>query len=121
MGLNPSRLTLTFGFGPDLFTLEGQDRYGLAAKRPAALVDLPVFNGDQLVAGQCGGALCVQACANDPQVAFHAIRQLARLSYGAAELKWVQSGFATANKTQGTPRNLMGFKDGTMNPSGAYG
>jgi deferrochelatase/peroxidase EfeB len=118
-GLSPSRLTLTFGFGPDLFALGGQDRFGLAASRPAALVDLPRFAGDELVAGQCGGALCVQACANDAQVAFHAVRQLARIGYGAASLKWVQAGFSTANKTQGTPRNLMGFKDGTMNPTAA--
>jgi len=117
VGLNPSRLTLTFGFGPDLFSLEGQDRYGIAARRPEALVDLPRFAGDELVPGQCGGALCIQACANDPQVAFHAVRQLGRLSYGAAILKYVQTGFSTANKTQGTPRNLMGFKDGTMNPT----
>jgi len=119
VGLNPSRLTLTFGFGPELFSLNGEDRYGLAARRPAALVDLPRFAGDELVAGQCGGALCIQACANDPQVAFHAVRQLARMGYGVASLKWVQSGFSTANKTQGTPRNLMGFKDGTMNPTAA--
>jgi deferrochelatase/peroxidase EfeB len=71
------------------------------------------------VAGQCGGALCIQACANDAQVAFHAVRQLARIGYGAVSLKWVQSGFSTANKTEGTPRNLMGFKDGTMNPTAA--
>jgi len=118
-GLPAANLTLTFGFGPDLFVLNGQDRYGLASKRPDALVDLPRFNGDELVPGQCGGALCVQACANDQQVAFHAVRQLSRLAYGTATLKWVQSGFATARKTQGTARNLMGFKDGTMNPSGA--
>jgi deferrochelatase/peroxidase EfeB len=119
VGLNPAHLTITFGFGPDMFTLDGKDRYGLAQNRPAALVDLPRFAGDQLVPGQCDGALAIQACANDPQVAFHAVRQLARIAYGAATLKWVQSGFATANKTQGTPRNLMGFKDGTMNPTGA--
>jgi deferrochelatase/peroxidase EfeB len=119
LGLNPQRLTLTFGFGPDMFALNGEDRYGIAARRPAALVDLPHFNGDELIAGQSGGAICIQACANDPQVAFHAVRQLARISYGAATLKWVQSGFSPANKTQGTPRNLMGFKDGTMNPTAA--
>jgi deferrochelatase/peroxidase EfeB len=119
VGLDPQRLTLTFGFGPELFALNGQDRYGLAAKRPPALVDLPHFNGDELIAGQSNGAICIQACANDPQVAFHAVRQLARIAYGAATLKWVQSGFSTANKTQGTPRNLMGFKDGTMNPTTA--
>jgi deferrochelatase/peroxidase EfeB len=117
VGLAPSRLTLTFGFGPELFALNGADRYGIAAKRPAALADLPRFPGDELVARQSGGAICIQACANDPQVAFHAVRQLARIAYGAAELKWVQSGFSTANKTKGTPRNLMGFKDGTMNPT----
>jgi deferrochelatase/peroxidase EfeB len=118
-GLEPSRLTLTFGFGPDMFVLDGVDRYGIASKRPAALVDLPRFPGDELVAGQSGGAICIQACANDAQVAFHAVRQLGRLAYGAAALKWVQSGFSTAGKTKGTPRNLMGFKDGTMNPSAA--
>lgn len=119
IGLNPSQLTLTFGFGPELFSLQGQDRYNLAASHPAALADLPRFAGDELVPGQSGGALCIQACANDPQIAFHAIRQLARIGYSAASLKWVQSGFSTARKTQGTPRNLMGFKDGTMNPSPA--
>ena len=66
-GLNPSRLTLTFGFGPDFFSLNGEDRYGIAARRPAALVDLQHFPGDELVAGQCGGALCVQACADAAQ------------------------------------------------------
>jgi deferrochelatase/peroxidase EfeB len=116
IGLGRSRLTLTFGFGPDLFVLNGHDRYGLNARRPAALAELPSFSGDQLVDGHCGGALCIQACADDPQVAFHAVRQLARISYGAATLKWVQSGFSTASETKGTPRNLMGFKDGTINP-----
>jgi len=118
VGLAPAGLIITFGFGPELFTLDGKDRFGLAAVRPAALVDLPRFPGDELVAGQCGGALAVQACANDSQVAFHAVRQLARLGYGVVSLKWVQSGFATGNKTAGTARNLMGFKDGTMNPKG---
>ncbi len=119
VGISPQNLTITFGFGPDMFSVAGQDRYGLAGKRPAALVDLPAFNGDQLVDGQCGGAICVQACADDAQVAFHAVRQLARLAYGAANLRWVQSGFSAGNKTQGTGRNLMGFKDGTMNPKGS--
>jgi deferrochelatase/peroxidase EfeB len=117
-GLAAARLTLTFGFGPELFTLNGEDRYQLAARRPAALAELPRFPGDELEPGRCGGALCVQACADDPQVAFHAVRQLARLADGAAALKWVQTGFSTAGRTAGTPRNLLGFKDGTMNPAG---
>ena len=119
LGLQPSRLTLTFGFGPGLFERNGVDRYGLASRRPEALIDLPKFNGDQLVPEKTGGDLCIQACANDAQVAFHAVRQLARLAYGSASLKWVQTGFLSAPKDGGTPRNLMGFKDGTNNPSTA--
>ena len=119
MGLKPAGLTITFGFGPELFTQNGKDRYGVASLRPAALVDIPAFNGDQFVADQCGGALCIQACANDAQVAFHAVRQLGRLGYGVTSLKWSQAGFSPANVSPGTPRNLMGFKDGTLNPAGA--
>ncbi len=117
LGLAPSRLTFTFGFGPSLFECNGVDRYGLAAQRPAALVDLPKFNGDQLVAEKTGGDLYIQACANDAQVAFHAVRQLARLAYGRAAIKWVQTGFQASPKDGSTGRNLMGFRDGTNNPS----
>jgi deferrochelatase/peroxidase EfeB len=115
LGLSPSRLTLTFGFGAGLFVKDEKDRYGLAAHRPAALVDLPRFTGDQLVATRTGGDLSVQACADDPQVAFHAIRQLSRLAYNVAQIRWVQTGFTPANIRE-TPRNLMGFKDGSNNP-----
>lgn len=119
LGLGASSLTITFGFGPGLFTSrDGKDRYGLASKRPAALVDLPRFNGDQLIAEKTGGDLFVQACANDAQVAFHAVRQLARMGYGAIQMRWGQAGFLSGPKGQ-TPRNLMGFKDGTNNPSTA--
>jgi deferrochelatase/peroxidase EfeB len=116
LGLAPARLTLTFGFGAGLFSKDGKDRYGLVSRRPAALVDLPKFVGDQLVAGQSGGDLSVQACADDPQVAFHAIRQLARLADGAAQIRWVQSGFMPNFGGKETPRNLMGVRDGTNNP-----
>jgi deferrochelatase/peroxidase EfeB len=117
LGLSPARLTITFGFGAGLFIKDGKDRYGLAARRPAALVDLPRFAGDQLVDARTGGDLSVQACADDPQVAFHAVRQLARLTYGVAQIRWVQTGFLPASDGKQTPRNLMGFKDGTNNPS----
>jgi deferrochelatase/peroxidase EfeB len=115
IGLSPSRLTVTFGFGPGLFVKDGKDRYGLASRRPAALVDLPTFVGDQLQPARTGGDLSIQACADDPQVAFHAARQLARIAYDAAQVRWAQSGFLPA-EAKGTPRNLMGFKDGTDNP-----
>jgi len=117
MGLPPSRLTLTFGLGPTLFAKEGVDRFGLASRRPAAFVDLPRFVGDQLVPERTGGDLSIQACSDDPQANLHAIRQLMRLSEGVAKVRWVQTGFVPGYDPKITPRNLMGFKDGTMNPS----
>jgi deferrochelatase/peroxidase EfeB len=117
-GLDPAHLTLTFGFGPGLFEREGVDRYALAARRPASLVDIPPFPGDDLDPDRSGGDLCVQACSHDPLVAYHAIRNLTRLARGSAVLRWTQEGFgrtASTTSDQVTPRNLMGFKDGTDN------
>lgn len=85
LGLKPSRLTLTIGFGPGLFA---KDRFGLEDKRPEALVDLELFPGDNLDAARSGGDICVQACADDPQVAVHAIRQLARIGFGRTAMRW---------------------------------
>ncbi len=111
LGLGPAGLTLTFGVGAGLF----DNRYGLAAHRPEALIDLPGFNGDQLVPERSGGDISIQACADDPQVAFHAVRQLVRLADGVARVRWTQTGFLPATAPGETPRNLMGFKDGTRN------
>jgi deferrochelatase/peroxidase EfeB len=117
--LPPSNLTLTFGFGPSLFrTADGVDRFGLDARRPALLADLPHFPADALEEARCGGDLAVQACADDPQVAVHAIRNLARLAFGTASVRWSQLGYGRTSSTstaQVTPRNLFGFKDGTAN------
>jgi deferrochelatase/peroxidase EfeB len=119
IGLPPSGLTVTVGFGPTLFRdAAGSDRFGLAALRPAALADLPRFPGDALDPAISGGDLCVQACANDPQVAVHAIRNLARIGMGVVSVRWSQLGFGRTSSTtrdQATPRNLFGFKDGTKN------
>jgi deferrochelatase/peroxidase EfeB len=119
LGLPPSKLTLTVGFGPGLFTDErGRDRFRLAGRRPPALIDLPAFVGDELLPERCGGDLAVQACADDPQVAVHAIRNLARIAFGTATVRYSQLGFGRTSSTsraQTTPRNMMGFKDGTRN------
>jgi deferrochelatase/peroxidase EfeB len=114
LGLTPARLTVTFGLGPSLF----DDRFGLAASRPEPLRDLPALPGDELNPDRSGGDLCVQACADDPQVAFHAVRNLARIGRGAVTVRWSQLGFGRTSSTsraQATPRNLLGFKDGTRN------
>lgn len=117
VGLSSSRLTLTFGFGPGLFsTSQGVDRYGLAQHKPQALVDLPKFHGDELIESKSGGDLSIQACADDPQVAFHAVRQLLRFAANVAVVRWVQTGFGSETPAGETPRNLMGFKDGTQQP-----
>ena len=118
LGLSASGLTLTFGFGPSLFEKDGKDRFGLKAKQPAALRELPHFPADNLDPDRSGGDLCVQACAHDPQVAVHAIRNLSRLGFGTVAMRWTQLGFGRTSSTstrQATARNLFGFKDGTAN------
>jgi len=117
LGLGPAQLTVTFGFGASLFTAGGKDRFGLARHRPAPLVDLPVFHGDDLQPDICDGDIGIQVCANDPQVAFHAMHDLIKLGNAIAAPKWLLSGFGrTGNSTvQALPRNLMGFQDGTAN------
>ncbi|WP_221888314.1 iron uptake transporter deferrochelatase/peroxidase subunit [Geodermatophilus aquaeductus] len=118
-GLPASGLTLTVGFGPTLFTAaDGRDRFGLAARRPGPLAELPAFPGDRLDPALSGGDLCIQACANDPQVLVHAVRNLVRLGSGVVRVRWTQQGFGRTSSTssaQATPRNLLGFKDGTAN------
>ncbi|WP_434970090.1 iron uptake transporter deferrochelatase/peroxidase subunit [Microbacterium sp. bgisy207] len=119
LGLPASNLTITFGFGPTLFrAADGSDRFGLADRAPAALATLPPFLGDDLDPDHSGGDLCIQACADDPQVAVHAVRNLSRIAFGRARLRWPQLGFGRTSRTsaqQQTPRNLFGFKDGTAN------
>jgi deferrochelatase/peroxidase EfeB len=117
-GLPSARLTITFGLGASVFETGGQDRFGLAARRPRKLQALGPLPGESLDPEISDGDLCIQACADDPQVAFHAVRNLARLGRGAAQLRWLQLGFgrtSATTKSQVTPRNLQGFKDGTNN------
>ena len=116
VGLGPARLTVTFGFGTALFEKDGSDRFGLRSARPAAFVDLPLFPGEQLAPARTGGDVLVQICADNPQVAFHSGRSIGRRAYGTATLRWAQTGFVSDYGAGRTPRNLMGFKDGTGNP-----
>ncbi len=118
LGLGAAGLTITIGFGPTLFEKDGVDRFGIADRRPAVLERLPPFLNDDLIPQASDGDLCIQACADDPQVAVHAIRNLSRIAFGRAVIRWSQLGFGRTSKTtadQSTPRNLFGFKDGTAN------
>ena len=120
-GLGPASLTVTVGFGRTLFVdARGNDRFDLAAQLPAPLVEMPQFTRDALDPARGGGDLSVQCCADDAQVAFHALHNLTHIAHGTARVRWVQLGFGPTSiqgAAQPTPRNLMGFKDGTNNPS----
>lgn len=113
LDLAPAGLTVTVGLGPGVF----DERFGLASRKPSLLAGLPDLPSDQLQKSLTGGDISVQACADDPQVAYHAIRNLARMARGTASTKWTVVGFGRASSGAGqhTPRNLMGFKDGTRN------
>jgi len=115
LDLGPAGLTVTVGMGPRLFGPE----FGLAAMKPALMRELEKLPSDAFDPALTGGDLSLQACAEDPQVAYHAIRDLARIAKltGAASTRWAVLGFgrASAGLGQETPRNLFGFKDGTRN------
>ncbi|GLC88816.1 iron uptake transporter deferrochelatase/peroxidase subunit [Lysinibacillus piscis] len=111
-GLDAANLSITVGIGPSLF-----DKLAMQHLKPTALQDLPHFPKDQLQQEWTGGDLCIQACADDPQVAFHAVRNLVRAASGKVEIKWSQAGFNSFPAKGGTPRNLFAFKDGTGNPT----
>jgi deferrochelatase/peroxidase EfeB len=114
-GLGAASLTLTFGLGPTLFERDGEDVLGLRDRLPAQLEQIPALPGDELQDHRSEGDLCVQACANDPQVAFHAIHALTRAAHGVAVPRWSQAGFLPRHRPARGARNLMGFKDGTNN------
>ena len=111
VGLNPYRLTLTFGISPSFL-----DKLKLDNKKLDEFKDLPHFPRDQIKDKYKGGDICIQACADDAQVAFHAVRNLVRKGRALITLKWTQAGFLPIGNGKGTPRNLFGFKDGTENP-----
>jgi len=113
-GLPSSRLTITIGFGATLF----DGRFGLESKRPKLLQAFPPLPNEVLLPDISDGDICIQACADDPLVAYHAVRNLVRAGIGTTTHRWMQFGFgrtSSTSTTQATSRNLMGFKDGTNN------
>ena len=110
IGLGASKLTITFGISKSLMK-----KIGLSSKIPDAFKDLPHFPNDQLLDDYSDGDIMIQACSNDSQVSFHAVHNLVRPFRDIVKVRWAQSGFISA-KGKETPRNLMAFKDGTINP-----
>ena len=64
-----------------------------------SLTDLPPLPNENLDPDSSGGDLCIQACSDDPLVAFHAVRNLARLGMGVVDYNWMELGFGRTSTT----------------------
>ncbi len=106
-------LTVTVSLGASAF----DDRYGLAPEKPHRLRTMEDFPNDDLDRAACDGDLLLQICAHHPDTVTHALRDIARATRGAMQIRWRKDGFVSPPRPSGTPRNLMGFKDGTSAPA----
>lgn len=112
----PDGLTITMSVGASLFG----DRYGLAHVKPAKLIPMERFRNDALNGDYCHGDILLQFCANRQETALHALRDIIKSTPDLLAPRWKLEGHVAPKDKrapgEGTPRNHLGFKDGTANP-----
>lgn len=109
-----SDLTVTVGWGPNVFRLPG-----LQTARPDGLGEIPPMRHDRLEDRWSHGDLVLVVGAHDGTTVAHAVRRLVSDAAPFATLRWRQPGFWNGYDGQGRPvtgRNLFGQVDGTGNP-----
>jgi deferrochelatase/peroxidase EfeB len=112
----PDNLSILVGVGASLF----DDRFGLADRKPKELETMPFLANDRLDPKLSHGDLSIIIEAGHNDTVVFALRQLMRRTRRHLVLRWMIDGYARgigAGRTSDatTPRNLLGFKDGTAN------
>lgn len=109
----PDGLTVTASVGSSLFT----DRFGLSSRAPTRLTPMKVFPNDFPDPAWMHGDMLIQLCANNPDSVHHAVRDIAKHTRGGMQVRWKIEGYNSPPRPSGASRNLLGFKDGTANPT----
>jgi len=109
-------LSIVVGVGASLF----DERFGLADRKPNELETMPFLANDKLDPKISHGDISIIFEAGHNDTVQFALRQVMRRTRSDLVLRWMIDGYARgigagqASEAQ-TPRNLLGFKDGTAN------
>jgi len=118
LGENPPAddLSIVVGVGASLF----DDRFGLADRKPKDLETMPFLANDRLDPKLSHGDISIIFEAGHNDTVQFALRQVMRRTRSDLVLRWMVDGYARGigagqASDAATPRNLLGFKDGTAN------